>query len=124
MSTPSFPSDSGDAPRPPVRLDTVFVTGPGGRIFELPHAVAEKHALTMERMRELGHLPITPYGVNPNASGSGGSGDVEGRHLVMLPSGAMGYHADVQYGAFLWTDGNTYVGDHYHPYGTELGFTP
>jgi hypothetical protein len=116
--------DGSDAPRAPIRLDSVFVTGAGGRIYELPAAVAEQYALSMDRMRQIGHIPITPYGVDANASARYGGGDVEGRHLVMLPSGAMGYHVDVQYGAFLWTDGNYYVGDHYHPYGTEIGFTP
>ena len=129
MPIPTIVSDaaSGDASaRPAVRLDTTFLTGHGGRVYELPRDVAERYALTMERMREIGHLPITPYGVSETLArqGASGGGDVEGRHLVMLPSGSMGYHSDVQYGAFLWTDGHTYIGDHYHPYGTELGFTP
>jgi hypothetical protein len=116
-----------DAPRragAPERLDTIFLTGHGGRVYELPRRVAERYLLSMERMAQLGHLPITPYGVAEQLRSANGGGEVQGRHLVMLPSGAMGFHGDVQYGAFLWTDGHTYVGDHYHPYGTELGFTP
>ena len=109
----------------PVRLETTFLTGPGGRIYELPREVADQYVLTMERLQELGHLPITPYGMSERNNDAMDIGDeVGGRHMVMLPSGTSGYHSDIRYGTFLWTDGQFYVGDHYHPYGTELAFTP
>lgn len=136
MSVPTVITDSDEYPqggrksgKPTTRLETVFLTGPGGRVYELPREVAEQYAISMDRLKELAHLPITPYGVSEEiarrgpSTGNGGR-DVQGRHLVMLANGTMGYHSDVQYGAFLFNDGHTYVGDHYHPYGTELGFTP
>jgi hypothetical protein len=111
-------------PALPRRLDSIFLTGPGGLIFEIPRAVAEQYVLTMERMKELRHLPITPYGVDSHHQATDDDGEVGGRHMVMLASGTLGYHSDVRFGAFLWTDGQYYVGDHYHPYGTDLAFTP
>lgn len=108
----------------PEPLDTIFLTGPGGRVYEVPRQVADKYLLGLARIRELGHLPIVPYGTGDGASARSAGGDVEGRHQVMLPSGVLGFHTDVQYGTFQATDGAYYVGDHYHPYGTELGFAP
>lgn len=109
----------------PQRLDSVFLTGPGGRVYEIPRKLADKYLIGLERIRELGHLPIVPYGVSDGGAGARAmGGDVEGRHMVMLPSGVLGFHTDIQFGTFHATDGNYYLGDHYHPYATELGFTP
>ena len=107
----------------PRALGTVFLTGPGGHMYEIPREVAEQHLVTLARLRELGHLPIVPYGAG-QASPSSMDDEVGGRHQVMLPSGAMGYHSEVQYGTFQAPDGAYYTGDHYHPYGTEMGFPP
>ena len=116
------------APKKAVRLDTVFMTGPGGTVYEVPRNVAAKYAITMERVGELGHLPVTPYGTTapttsaPAGGSEGGEGDVEGRHLAWNPTYGWVWHSNYLYGTFLWVDGYYYSGEHYHPYGTELGY--
>jgi len=117
------------AKKAPQKLDTVFLTGPGGMVYEFPRAVAEKHLLSLTRLAELGHSPVTPYGTKtPDSAKSGpvgggeSGGDVEGRHLALNIYGDWVWHSNYLYGTFLAVDGWYYRGDHYHPYGTELGF--
>ena len=113
------------APKKAERLNTVFMTGPGGTVYEVPRDVAAKYAVTMDRVTALGHLPVTPYGTQvptQSAPSGGGEGDVEGRHLAWNPIYGWVWHSNYLYGTFLWVDGYYYRGDHYHPYGTELGY--
>ena len=112
-------------PKKAQRLDTVFATGPGGIVYELPRDVAVKYTITMDRVAELGHLPVTPYGTSVQAQSAPSqdeSSDVEGRHLAWNPTYGWVWHSNYLYGTFLWVDGYYYNGEHYHPYGTELGF--
>jgi hypothetical protein len=116
------------ARKKPEKLDSVFLTGHGGMVYEFPRAVAEKHALTMDRIAELGHMPVTPYGTKvPDGARSGAAagaetGDVEGRHMALNVYGEWVWHSNYLYGTFLAVDGYYYRGEHYHPYATELGF--
>ena len=130
MSDPTATSDA------PVKLDSIFATGPDGRIFEIPNAQATGYEVTEERERELGHLPLVPYNLlMAIAAGNTDETDVdveteeavEGRHLTLDPSvGASGglttwsWHTDWQYGAYTdVNDGSVYVGMHRHPQGDE-----
>ena len=117
-----------------VKLDTVFLTGPGGRVYELPAAVAEQYLVRPDRISELGHLPIVPYGcqdkLEPPARAAPSRNetyDVEGRHMVFGYDQWSGtyrhyWHFEVLDGTFLGVDGVYYQGPHYHPYQTELGY--
>lgn len=125
-------SDSASAPTAPVKLDTVFATGPDGRIFEIPAEQASSYEVSEERERELGHLPLVPYNLLM-AIAAGNTDDVEteeaveGRHLTLDPSVGTGggltnwsWHTDWQYGAYTDVkDGSVYVGMHRHPQGDE-----
>ena len=123
MSDPSTPASPTAASDESVPLDSIFLTGPGGCVYEVPRAVAEQYVLRVARMRELGHLPITPYDARmPASTGSRDGDDVQARNMVMLPSGTMGWHSDVQYGTYRFTDGQYYTGNHYHPFMNELGY--
>jgi hypothetical protein len=112
------------------RLSTVFLTGPGGIVYEFPAEVAAKHALSPERAEELGnHLPIIPYGTPSTgalpAQSTGKEADVEGRHHVWRMD-QFGHwdrvlHPYPLYGPFRGFDGMIYIGRHCHPYGTEIG---
>lgn len=125
-------SDSPSAPAAPVKLNSVFATGPDGRIFEIPVEQATGYEVSEEREKELGHLPLIPYNLLM-AIAAGNTDDtdteeaVEGRHLTLDPSvgGAGGltnwsWHTDWQHGAYTdVNDGSVYVGMHRHPFGDE-----
>lgn len=110
------------------KLNSIFLTAPGGLIYEIPEHLAKTHILTPERMVELGgHLPITPYVSDPGEAGVATaaseepSGDVRGHHRVIgdrWPTGGR-YHREPQYGTYRGSDGVTYCGYHYHPFGDE-----
>jgi hypothetical protein len=102
----------------PRRLDTIFLTGPGGLVYEFPRELATQHLVSPERVKELGHLPILPYGARvPDDDDD----EVGGRHLVTQTSGALGFHRDARFGVYRWSDGYYYQGEHYHPYGNDHG---
>ncbi len=107
-----------------VKMDSTFLTGPGGLVYELPLAEASKYVVTPQRVKELGHLPVVPYGTQGSAStaASAETSDVEGRHLAWNPTFGWVWHSNYLYGPFLAADGFYYRGVHYHPYGNELGF--
>jgi hypothetical protein len=115
------------------RLNTIFLAGPGGLVYEIPREEAAKFAVTPQRIKELGHLPIAPYEVQtgaahhshahaePGATGAE-TQDVEGRHLAWNPVlGVWVWHVNCLFGAFVAANGFVYTGVHYHPYGNELG---
>lgn len=108
MSTPRR------APSPAERIDSVFVFDLNGRAYELPAAIALEHQVTAERLAFLGHLP----GEAPQGSVAD-EPEVGGRHRAMSSSGLSAFHADVRFGTYLWSDGQCYRGDHFHPYGDE-----
>lgn len=97
----------------PERLDVVFLFDRQGRAYELPIALAEAHRLTEARLAELGHLPYTATDPVDDAP------EVSGRHRTLSPQGISQYHADVRFGTYLWSDGQIYRGDHFHPFGDE-----
>jgi hypothetical protein len=115
----------------PVKLDSTFLTGPGGFVYELPCAEAQKYIITPERVKELGHLPVTPYGTQAGSmhshvlAATTGAGeeasDVEGRHLARNAFGRWVWHDWPVHGTFRGPDGVFYRGVHFHPYGTEIG---
>ena len=112
------------APDPATRLDTIFLTGPGGAVYEFPREVASKYAISEERLAQIGHLPIVPYGakVQPERPATPAEdAEVEARHLTYSPTYGSVWHSNFMYGVYLYVDGNYYQGDHYHPYNTELG---
>jgi hypothetical protein len=114
-------------PDPATRLDTIFLTGPGGAVYEVPREVAGRYAISKERLAQIGHLPIVPYGSKPQPdqgreAGEAGEGaEVEARHMTYSPTYGQVWHSNYMYGVYLWNDGNYYQGEHYHPYNTELG---
>lgn len=115
--------------KPAVKLDSVFLTGPGDLLYEVPKDVATKYVMSPERLKELGHLPIEPYSTigkkrdKPATSGAEeGGGDVEGRHLAWNPYLGWVWHSNVLFGTALAVNGFYYTGYHYHPYGTELAY--
>jgi hypothetical protein len=114
----------------PARLDTIFLTGPGGLVYEIPRDVAAKHVVGPARIKELGHLPIEPYSEKHaeqrHSHGPSGipadiaGGDVEGRHLVPNQWGQLVWHYNPIFGTARGVDGYFYTGVHTHPYGTEI----
>ena len=95
----------------PVILDTVFLTGPGGLVYEIPRKEAAKHLLGPERLAELGgHLPIVPYGVAPAVGSTTaiqpkqtGGDDIEGHHMVRdWVTSAWCWHLNYVYGVSSW----------------------
>jgi hypothetical protein len=110
------------APDPKDRLDTIFLTGPGGAVYEIPRDVASKYVLSSERKAQIGHLPIIPYGQKlEGPAAPAQDAEVEARHMVYSPAYGNTWHSNYMYGVYLWVDGNYYQGEHYHPYNTELG---
>jgi hypothetical protein len=110
-------------PDPATRLDTIFLTGPGGAVYEFPRDVAQKYALSSERLAQIGHLPIIPYGTKAQEPAAEPAADAEvgGRHMTYSPTYGQVWHSNYMYGVYLYTDGNYYQGEHFHPYNTELG---
>jgi hypothetical protein len=119
--------------KPTQRLESVFLTGPGDLIYEIPKEVAAKHVVTSERIKELGHLPIAPYSVISKSAETHTPGtvhqhfspevaeaDVEGRHMAWNPVLGWVWHGNVLFGTARAVDGFFYTGPHYHPYGNEL----
>jgi hypothetical protein len=112
------------APDPASRLDTIFLTGPGGAVYELPREVAVRYAISKERLAQIGHLPIIPYGTRTQPEAAATPPDdveVEARHMTYSPTYGQVWHSNYMYGVYLYVDGNYYQGEHYHPYNTELG---
>ncbi len=103
----------------PEPLGSIFLTGPDGFVYEFPEEVAKQHRVSLERIKELGHLPIAPYTslVLPDVH----SGDeVSARHFVLRADGQFGPHSDVLYGtAINQDDGYCYTGFHFHPAGSD-----
>jgi hypothetical protein len=97
----------------PQPLDTIFLTGPDGFVYELPRNIAQTYRITSERIAELGHLPLKPYppAVEP---------EVMGHHFVVNADGVYGPHSDLLLGTAVAGDGRYYTGWHRHPHGTEL----
>jgi len=115
--------------KPAVKLESVFLTGPGDLLYEIPKDVATKFVLSPERLKELGHLPIEPYSAiggkrqqSQQKSNEEAGGDVEGRHLAWNPYLGWVWHSNVLFGTALAVNGFYYTGYHYHPYGTELAY--
>ncbi len=108
------------AAKPRKALDTIFATGPDGKIYEIPSASASEFLITPERVKELGHLPITPYtklasAISPVKDEE--EAEVGGRHKVYR-NGRMVWHHDWEYGTYRWVcDGRYYTGWHCHPWG-------
>lgn len=99
---------------PPRKLDTVFLRGARGELFELTREEAASHQVSDERMAELGHPPFAPPGDevagHHKITGGGPAGDV----------GAWDYHRDWQEGCYIdEITGQFLVGLHRHPYGDE-----
>jgi hypothetical protein len=105
-------------PRPPEPLDVVFLFDRHGHAYELPRPLADAHRLTPARLRELGHLPYDVRDVTARMTDAD-EPEVGGRHRTMSPQGMSQYHADVRFGTYVWSDGQLYRGDHFHPYGDE-----
>ena len=103
MSKPSFFPES---------LGTIFLTGPGGFVYEMPEEVAKEYRVAQDRVAELEHLPST---VCPSANGP----EVVGHHFVVNADGVYGPHTDVLLGTAIASDGRYYTGWHRHPQGTE-----
>ena len=112
----------------------MFLTGPGDLLYEIPREVASKYVISVNRLKELGHLPIAPYSVGragtvtstrqpqPSEQETVGA-DVEGRHSAWNPYlGIWVWHSNTLFGTALAVDGFYYTGYHYHPYGTALAF--
>ena len=45
-------------------------------LFEMPRDVAAKYTMTMDRVAELGHLPVTPYGTSVPSQSAPSQDDV------------------------------------------------
>jgi hypothetical protein len=112
-------ADNTKRPAPEGRLDTIFLTGPGGQVYEFPRALAAQYLVTPDDTDEPGHLPIAPYGAH--AQNGEDDPEVGGRHRTIQSTGASCYHREVRFGVYLWTDGYFYRGEHFHPYGDETG---
>ena len=102
----------------PEPLGSIFLTGPDGFIYEFPESVAKQYRVSPERMKELGHLPISSYTkMSPVA---GNEEEVSARHFVIREDGQFGPHSNVLLGtAISQDDGVCYTGYHYHPDGSE-----
>lgn len=103
-------------------LESVFLTGPGGGIYEIPAQIAEQYRVSAERISELGHLPIRPYEMPTE-----GEDEVGGRHKVASGSGgaipsAWTFHQTWEFGTYLEAGSGRYIqGIHRHPWGDERG---
>lgn len=109
------------AAKPRKALNTIFVTGADGKIYEIPAAKAAEFVITPERMKELCHLPILPYtkvATRATRKKKKELAEVGGRHKTMLMDGTFEWSRDWVYGAYRWVcDGNYYTGRHAHPWG-------
>jgi hypothetical protein len=102
----------------PEPLGSIFLTGPDGFIYEFPESLAKQYRVTPERIKELGHLPITSYTKMVLAI-SNEAEEVSARHFVIRDDGQYGPHSDVLYGtAVAQDDGVCYTGYHFHPDGS------
>lgn len=109
-------------------LDSVFLTGPDGFVYEFPKEVADAHRISEQRIAVLGHLPIKPYHEALALSEDTGQVDeVAGRHKVAGAGGGAApanwsYHATWEYGTYLdFASGRFAQGIHRHPWGDERG---
>jgi hypothetical protein len=108
-------------------LDSVFLTGPGGQVYEFPRALAERHAVSEARARELGHLPIQPYSTVSESEPAGNVPEVGGRHKVPGAGGGgtvanWQFHSTWEFGTYLdHVSGRFAQGIHRHPWGDERG---
>lgn len=101
-------------------VDSVFATGPDGRIYEIPNAEALKYAVTPARAKELGHLPILPYTDLriPGTESVIEEVEVRGGHAVPPADDGSGFHRDWLFGTYRWLgNGCYYKGVHRHPFG-------
>ena len=106
------------------QLSTIFLTGPGGVVYELPKDVATEYLLTAPRIAQLGgHLPIEPYNSGIDAE------DVTGHQAtwatteggVIDQAVGLTWHSEPKYGCYLGTDNAYHLGWHVHPSGDEIG---
>jgi hypothetical protein len=112
-------------------LDSLFLTGPDGAIYEFPAALAAQHRITTQREKELGHLPIRPYpivcGLSADTTADSDADEVSGRHKVVGPGGGAvpsnwTFHQTLEFGTYLDPKTGRYVqGIHRHPWGDERG---
>lgn len=94
------------------KLNSVFLTGPGGLIYEIPDDLAKKHIITPERVEELGgHLPISPYESDKVEIGVAVTVEDESSEDVV---GHHGNHRNWAYGCYRACDGYYYCGWHRH----------
>jgi hypothetical protein len=101
----------------PEPLGSIFLTGPDGFVYEFPANIANKHRVSPERIKELGHLPIIPYTSLVLPSPNEGD-EVSARHYVLREDGQYAPHTDLLYGtAVSEEDGICYTGLHFHPGG-------
>ena len=98
----------------PEPLGTVFLAGLDGFVYEIPEDVALTYRITPDRIKELGHLPISAERVGA------GEPEVIGHHFVIGPDGVYGPHTDLLFGTAIANDGRYYSGWHRHLHGTEL----
>lgn len=99
--------------RAPVVLDSVFLRGPDGSLFELPLEEAERFMVTPDRATELGHAPYPA-----------GRQEVAGHHMVAGGSAAdpsnWGFHQSWEFGCYFDDAAGAFIiGMHRHPYGDE-----
>lgn len=112
---------------PTTYLESVFLTGPDGRIYEFPRSLSDQHAVSAERVKELGHLPIQPYTLASEHAGKEEEATVAGRHKVPGAAGggsvaAWQFHATWEFGTYLdHASGRFAQGIHRHPWGDERG---
>jgi hypothetical protein len=103
----------------PEPLGSIFLTGPDGFMYEFPESLAKQYRVSPERVKELGHLPITPYTKMVPAPANDEE-EVSARHFVIREDGQFGPHSNVLLGtAISQNDGVCYTGYHYHPDGSE-----
>lgn len=109
MSNPTIPEELKGTEKK--KADLVFATGPGGKIYAIPTAVAEQY------VHSDGHSPVPSLA--DFAQAANGEGDeVQGHHAALLEDGTVGYHANWAVGYYVWhVDGCTYHGLHRHPFG-------
>lgn len=106
-------SKASGAYRAPVVLDTVFLRGPDGSLFELPLDEAERYMVTPDRASELGHAPYPS-----------GNQEVAGHHMVAGGSAAdpsnWGFHQSWEFGCYFDDAAGAFIiGMHRHPHGDE-----
>lgn len=108
MNTPPIPSDLKGKPKE--KLDVVFASGPGNKVYAIPTNVAAPFEHAGD------HAPLLASEAFKDSLNAPEEEEVGGRHAVLLADGSVGYHSDWLYGPYIWwVDGCSYVGLHWHP---------